>query len=121
MNTAKPYTLDRVVRMLIGLTVLVILFFLVKRLSGVLLPFLIAWLLAYLLQPFVSFFQYKLKFKSRILSIISTLVLFGGLLTGLIFMLVPLISTEVQKLTEIITLYMQGLNVDTFIPLAWQN
>lgn len=121
MNTAKPYTLDRVVRMLIGLTVLVVLFFLVKRLSGVLLPFLIAWLLAYLLQPFVSFFQYKLKFKSRVLSIISTLVLFGGLLTGLIFMLVPLISTEVQKLTEIITLYMQGLNVDTFIPLAWQN
>lgn len=121
MNTTKPYTLDRVVRMLIGLTVLVVLFFLVKRLSGVLLPFLIAWLLAYLLQPFVSFFQYKLKFKSRVLSIISTLVLFGGLLTGLIFMLVPLISTEVQKLTEIITLYMQGLNVDTFIPLAWQN
>ena len=121
MNTTKPYTLDRVVRMLIALAVLVVLFFLVKRLSGVLLPFLIAWLLAYLLQPFVSFFQYKLKFKSRILSIISTLVLFGGLLSGLVFLLVPLISTEVQKLTEIITLYVQGLKVDTFIPLAWQN
>lgn len=121
MNTTRPYTFDRVVRIIIGLTVLVILFLLVKRLSDVLLPFLIAWLIAYLLQPIVSFFQYKLKFKSRILSIVCTLLLFAGLLTGLIFVLTPLISNEVQKLAEIISLYTQGITVDTIIPVAWQN
>ncbi len=121
MNTTRPYTFDRVVRIVIGLTVLVILFLLVKRLSDVLLPFLIAWLIAYLLQPIVSFFQYKLKFKSRILSIVCALLLFAGLLTGLIFVLTPLISNEVQKLAEIISLYTQGITVDTIIPVAWQN
>jgi len=120
MNT-KPYTFDRVVRMLIGLTVLVLLFLLVNRLSGVLLPFLIAWLLAYLLQPIVLFFQYKLKFKSRVLSIACTLLLFISLLTAIVWLMVPLITNEVQKLTHLIVLYTQGLTVDTFFPVAWQN
>jgi len=121
MNTTRPYTFDRVVRIVIGLSVLVILFLLLKRLSSVLLPFFIAWLMAYLLQPFVSFFQYKLKFKNRILSIGCTLVLFSAIITGLIFILIPLISSEVQKLVDIISLYTQGITVDTIIPLAWQN
>jgi len=120
MNT-KPYTFDRVVRMLIGLTILVLLFLLVKRLSDVLLPFLIAWLLAYLLQPIVLFFQYKLKFKNRILSIACTLMLFFSFLTAIVWLVVPLITNEVQKLTQLIVLYTQGLNVDTFFPAAWQN
>jgi len=71
--------------------------------------------------PHCEFFQYKLKFKSRILSIICTLLLFAGLLTGLIFILTPLISKEVQKFVEIISLYTQGITVDTIIPVAWQN
>ncbi len=121
METTRPYTFDRVIRIVIGLSVLVLLFLLLKRLSSVLLPFFIAWLMAYLLQPFVSFFQYKLKFKNRILSIICTLVLFIGVITGIVMILTPMISNEVQKLVDIITLYTQGIKVDTIIPLAWQN
>lgn len=86
-----------------------------------LLPFLIAWLMAYLLQPFVGFFQYKLKFKNRILSIFSVLLLFVIFIVGLSFLLIPMISAEVQKLTEIITLYVQGINVNSFVPVEWQN
>jgi len=67
ITNSKPYTFDRVVRILIGLAIFISLFLLFKRLSNVLLPFFVAWLLAYLLQPFVSFFQHKLKFKSRVL------------------------------------------------------
>lgn len=121
MNTnPKPFTLDRVVRMLIGLFVVVLLFLLVNKLSGVLLPFLIAWLLAYLLQPFVGFFQYKLKFKSRALSIFATLLLFFGSLTALILVLAPIVSLELQKLSQLIVVYTQKLDVNTFIPVAWQ-
>jgi predicted PurR-regulated permease PerM len=121
METTRPYTFDRVVRILIGSAVLIILFLLVKRLSSVLLPFFIAWLMAYLLHPFVRFFQYKLKLKNRILSIVCTLVLFLSIITGILMVLVPMISNEVQKLIDIIGLYTQGITVDTIIPIAWQN
>lgn len=121
METTKPYTFDRVVRIVIGLMVLIILSLLLKRLSDVLLPFFIAWLIAYLLQPFVSFFQYKLKFKSRILAVFSTLVLFTAIISGLIFLLIPLIGNEMEKMSNIIALYTKGLNMDSIIPLAWQN
>lgn len=85
------------------------------------LPFFIAWLMAYLLHPFVRFFQYKLKLKNRILSIVCTLVLFLSIITGILMVLVPMISNEVQKLIDIIGLYTQGITVDTVIPIAWQN
>lgn len=120
MNT-RPYTFDRVVRMLIGLTVLVLLFLLIKRLSGVLLPFLIAWLLAYLLQPIVHFFQYKLRFKGRVLSIAATLLVFLGLLITVVWILTPVITSEVQKVTHLISDYSKNLNVNSFLPVAWQN
>lgn len=120
MDTKRPYTFDRVVRILIGLVVVVLLFLLVKRLSNVLLPFFVAWLIAYLLHPFVHFFQYKLKFKNRILSVISVLLLFASMITGVGFLLVPMIGTEVQKIAEIISLYVQGVTVDSVVPVAWQ-
>ena len=85
MISSKPFTFDRVVRLLIGLTVITLVFLLLKRLSNVLLPFLIAWLIAYLLHPAVNFFQYRLKFKSRILSVITTLILVTAIFTGFIF------------------------------------
>jgi len=120
MNT-KPFTLDRIVRMLIGLTVIVLLFFMVKRLSDALLPFLIAWFIAYLLQPVVRFFQYKLRLKSRVLSIACTLLLFFGGLGSLIWFLVPLVINEMAKMSQLIVIYSQRLNMTSFLPVAWQN
>ncbi len=121
MDTTKPYTFDRVVRIIIGFTVLLLIFLLVKRLSDVLLPFFIALLLAYMLDPIVSFFQFKLRLKNRILSIVTALTVLGGILTGVIILLIPNIAKEVSKLTEIINLYAQGINVDTLLPVVWQN
>jgi predicted PurR-regulated permease PerM len=87
----------------------------------VLLPFFVAWLLAYLLQPFVSFFQHKLKFKSRVLSIIATLLLFFGTIIGIIWILTPIVSVEIQKLSQLIATYSQDLNVNSYLPAAWQH
>ena len=58
MNTRryKPYTLDRVARLVIAIFLIIATALLVHRLSSVLLPFLIAWLLAYLLYPVMQFF-----------------------------------------------------------------
>jgi len=118
---SKPYTFDRVVRLLIGLAILVFIFFLINRLSGALLPFLVAWLLAYLLQPIVRLFQVKLRLKSLLLSIICTLILVLGSVVGIIWFLTPMVTNEISKLYELIGLYTKGLNVNTLLPLAWQN
>lgn len=121
MNSTRPYTFDRVVRILIGLTVILLLFLLTRRLSAVLFPFLLAWLLAYMLHPIVSFFQHKIKLRSRILSVLVTLILIGAVLTGLIMLISPMISKEVLRMSELVSLYVQGVNVDTILPVAWQN
>ena len=119
--TSRPYTFDRVVRLIIGLTILLFIFFLINRLSGALLPFLIAWLLAYLLQPIVRFFQVKLRFKSLLLSIICTLVIVLGSLVGIVWLLTPMVSNEISKLSQLIILYTKGINVNTLLPLSWQD
>lgn len=120
MNS-KIYTFDRVVRIVIGMTVLTLLFMLVQRLSNVLLPFLVAWLLAYLLQPIVGFFQYKLKLKSRVLSITCTLLLFVAAIIGLGFYLVPLVSSEFSLLSDLVVAYTKDIKVNTILPPAWQK
>lgn len=120
-TNSKPYTFDRVVRMIIGLAILVFVFLLINRLSGALLPFLIAWLLAYLLQPIVHFFQYKLRFKNLLLSIGCTLVFVVGCVIGMFWFLTPMVSNEISKLSQLVVLYAKGINVNTLLPLAWQN
>ncbi len=121
MISTKPFTFDRVIRLIIGLTVLVLLFLLLKRLSNVLLPFIIAWLLAYMLDPIVRFFQYRLRLRNRLISVILTILFAAGVLTGLGFVIVPIISDEIAKLYEITSTYSKNLNIDTFLPVAWQN
>jgi len=117
----KPFTFDRVIRIIIGLTVVVLIFMLVQRLSSVLLPFLIAWLLAYLLQPIVTFFQYKLKFKSRILAVIATLFIFLGSIIGIIWALTPYVSYEIQKFSQLIVVYSQNIDFKSYVPISWQH
>lgn len=116
-----PYTFDKVIRLIIGLAIVVLIFLLFRRLSAVLTPFFIGWLLAYLLHPFVRFFQYKLKFKSRILSIITTLILFFGSITGIIMLLIPQISKEITKVSILIQNFAQNFNIDSYMSIEWQN
>lgn len=118
---SRPYTFDRVVRILIGLTIIIFLVFLIDKLSAVLLPFALGWLLAYLFHPIVVFFQKKLKIKSRILAIICTVLLLLIIIAAIILILIPLISTEISKFSQLITLYSQNFTVDSFLPVTWQN
>ena len=70
----RPFTFDRVIRIGISVLLIGLALYLIVVLRNALLPFLIAWFMAYMCQPFVRFFQYKLKFKSRILSILAVLL-----------------------------------------------
>lgn len=117
---SKVYTFDRVMRLLISLSVLLLFLWLVQRLSNVLLPFLTAWLIAYLLQPFVRFFQQTLKIKSRILAISLTLFLCTILFTGTLMLLIPVIIKELDKFYQLILSYKNEFNMDQFLPKSWQ-
>lgn len=115
----KPYTFDRVVRIVFSLLVIGGAIYVISVLKNALLPFLIAWLFAYLLQPLVKFFQYKLKLKSRILSIIAVLVGIAGVLSLISVLIVPSIASETEKTIELLRMYnMEGRTVP-FIPEAW--
>lgn len=118
-NQNKPYTFDRVVRIVIALLVITGLGLLIYRLSAVLLPFLVAWFLAYFIRPAVLFFQHKLKLKNRVLSIVVTLLLIFGLLGMIIHFLKTPVLNEIQRLMILINDFVsRPINID-FIPEAW--
>lgn len=59
----KKITFDSFIRGILTAMVIIGILYLVNRLSGVLLPFFIAWLIAYLTYPMVIFFQNKLRLE----------------------------------------------------------
>lgn len=120
MNTPKPYTFDRVVRMLISLAVIVGIGLLINRLSAVLLPFFIAWLLAYLIYPLVCFYQYKLKFKYRILAIVSALISVVAIIAAAILVLQAPMRGEMQRLTLACQEFLNQSD-GRILPDSWMN
>ena len=71
----KKITFDSFIRGIISGAIVIGLLYLVNYLSGVLLPFFVAWLIAYMINPIVNFFQHKAKLKNRIASILVTMLL----------------------------------------------
>lgn len=98
----KEITFDRFVRGLLIAAGAAAAVWLLRYLSGVLIPFLVGWLIAYLLFPVVSFFQYKCHLHSRVLSIIVTLVLAFAALAGLIVLVVPPTISEGARLVNLL-------------------
>ena len=70
----KKITFDSFIRGILSGIVIIGILYLVNRLSGVLLPFFVAWLIAYLIYPMVTFFQYKLRLKNRVISIFAVML-----------------------------------------------
>ena len=61
----KEITFDRFIRGALVAAAILAVFWFVKELSSVLLPFFIAWFLAYLLYPIVKFVQYCLLAEQK--------------------------------------------------------
>ena len=114
----KTITFDRFVRgMLVTLLIAAILF-VMNYLSSVLLPFFIAWLLAYLLYPIVKFVQHRLHVPGRALSIIVTLLAVIGVITGIIYLIIPPMIEQFEKLGELVTRYLHQTTHIRNFPLA---
>lgn len=109
--THKEITFDRFIRIMFGLAIAIIAYLLLKKLSTVLMPFVIAWLLAYLLNPLVNLIQKKCKIKIRWVSILITFVLLFVVLAGLCWLIIPPAIDEVLKLKDVIVKYVQENNL----------
>lgn len=112
----KKITFDSFIRaVILGAIIIGILMFL-KRLSGVLLPFFLAWLIAYLIYPLVSFFQYKLRLKNRIASIfcaLFTLTIIGG---AAFYLLVPPMIQEFLRVKDLLIEYFSTTHTASNVP-----
>ncbi|RRD89511.1 AI-2E family transporter [Bacteroides heparinolyticus] len=101
----KKITFDSFIRgVILGLIIIGVLM-LFKRLSGVLLPFFIAWVIAYLIYPLVTFFQYKLKLRSRVISIFCALSVLTAIGTAAFFLLVPPMIEEFGRVKDLLITY----------------
>ena len=101
----KKITFDSFIRGSISALIIIGILYLVNYLSGVLLPFFVAWLIAYMIYPMVTFFQYRLKLKNRVVSIIVTLLVLFTILALAFVLLVPPIVDEFTKLKGLIETY----------------
>ena len=105
LSNPKPYTLDRTVRLLIGVVVVCAAIFLVKYLSGVLIPFLVAWLAAYLIYPLVKYTKKLLRIKSNALAVILTLVVLTAVIVTACWFLFPYILGEIGDMAAMFGRY----------------
>ena len=112
----KEITFDRFIRGLIVMAACAVVYLLVSRLSGVLLPFLIAWLFCYLVYPIVKFFQYRLKFRNRLFSIFVVLLLILAVLVGGCFLVIPPVVQEFATLKELMLNYISSDGNNAAIP-----
>ena len=114
----KKITFDSFIRAVILGAILIGILILLKRLSGVLLPFFVAWLIAYLIYPLVSFFQYRLRLKSRIISIfcaLFTITLIGGIA---FYLLVPPMVQEFLRVKDLLTVYFSTTHTASTVPVT---
>lgn len=100
---AKEITFDRFVRWLGIALIIFAVFYLINYLSSVLIPFFVAWLLAYLLYPVVKFVEDKLHIRIRALSIIITMIFVVAVLSLIIYLIVPPMIDQFQKLYVILS------------------
>lgn len=73
MPSHTPFTLDRVVRLVIAICLFLGALWLINTLKAVLLPFCVACLLAYMCEPFVQYNRRLLHLKGRVVAIFVTL------------------------------------------------
>lgn len=101
----KQITFDSFVRGALVVLGCVGAYLLLQRLSGVLLPFFLAWLIAYILFPLVKFFQYRCKMRYRIAGVLCTFITVALVLTGVFWIMIPPIVEESLRVKDMLIEY----------------
>lgn len=117
----KPFTFDRVARIIFVLLIIGALFSATILLADYLIPFALAWMLAYLMSPLVKWFQIKLKVKPRWLAVTLVLLLNLGLLAGMLAILIPSMTKEFNRGWELLQEYNIGTYLISLLPEGLAN
>lgn len=117
----QKITFDRFIRWTITALIIGAVLFFISYLSSVLLPFVIGWLLAYLLYPIVSFVQYRLHVPTRVLSIAVTMVFVVAVISGVVYLIIPPMLEQFNKLGIVINNYVNETTHMGDIPTAIQG
>lgn len=112
----KEFTFDRVCRIFFTFLLVLALGFGAWKIKDALIPFLIGWLIAAFFMPAVRFFQYKLKFRFRILAIFATIICVLGLMTVLFFVVVPPAMAEFKKTGSLLVAFENKYQDSPIIP-----
>lgn len=116
MLNQKKITFDSFIRGVLSGAVVIAILYLLKRLSGVLLPFFMAWLIAYLTYPMVTFYQHKLRMKNRVVSIIAVMLTLLIVIAGAGCFFIPPMIEECVRLKHLIEVYFIEGNGGASIP-----
>lgn len=112
----RPFTFDRVVRMVLGAVVISLACWLLYTLRDVLLPFGVSVVIAYLLEPLVQFNRKLLHLKGRVIAVFVTFfgVIFA--LSVLAWLFMPSLLREMHQVSALITNYAGTEQSVPFIP-----
>lgn len=102
---SRPYTFDRVVRIIFSIAIAVAAFYLINMLKSVLLPFLVACLLAYMMEPIVKWNLRWTHLKSRFIPVVLTLVEIIAVLTILAVLFIPYMIDEAASMADAVKIY----------------
>ena len=117
MLSSRPYTFDRVIRIVFSAIIIIGIFWLLKILYNALLPFFIACLLAYMFKPFVEFNKKLLRCKRNIIPIILFLIELCVALTLIVLLVLPSIIEESVVVANLFKDYATS-NDSPFLPQA---
>ena len=109
----RPFTFDRVIRLIIALLFFSGFIWLLDRLSNALLPFAVGLLLAYLMAPAVHWFQFRLRLKSRALSVSVVLLLLLGLFSGITAIFMPIAVNQTTELYQLVREFVSNSHWNT--------
>lgn len=110
----QEYNLDRTVRLIINCVIAAGVIYLLYLLEGVLLPFIVGALLAYIFEPIVRLNKRILHTRRNFIPVVLTLIQVLVVLTGICWLIFPMIAAEVNELVTMVTTF-----VNDDINLAW--
>ncbi len=113
---SRPFTFDRVVRMVIALAIVAAVVWLIGVLKNVLLPFCLACLLSYIMEPFVEFNQRLLRRKGRVLAVFVTIFDVTVILAIVLYFFIPMVGDEIGQMEEMLKKYSNYKVTIPFLP-----
>ncbi len=105
MPNRRPYTFDRVIRIVFSICMVALVLWLLDILRGVLLPFLVACLIAYMLEPIVLWNKKWTRCKRRFIPVALTLLEALGAVTLFCWIFIPYLINETKEMADLVTAY----------------